>query len=421
MPAVLCPLSLQTIFDNGRPLVGAKVLVYQAGTTTPKTVYVDSNLQAAHPRPILTNAQGRIPPIYVGPGNYRVRVLTPGDVAIEDVDGLIGAVENEEGGETYPLTDPNAVLKTGDVIWSFGTGTRAGFARLNGGTIGSAASGATEVAVGVASNQTQPQGSAYALFVKLWSEAPSLPVYSGGVQVARGATANSDWDQNRQLAMPDARGRALFGLDDMGRSPANVIQIATTITTTNGSASAIVSSAAGLVVGMSVAATGIPAGTIVNAISGTTLTLSAAATATGSGVAARFSLFPDAHRLGAVAGRAAETLTNAQLPDHTHTATTSSAGAHSHSGSGSTNVAGGHTHSVQGAANTSQSGTAGVAIAQASTQGTSYAGDHQHSVSITTDTQGAHTHTVTVNSFGGGGQAHNNLPPAMLGTWYMKL
>lgn len=134
MSAILCPLSLQTIFHRGRPEAGAKVLIYRAGTTTPKTVYVDNNLQAAHARPIMTDGDGRTPPIYVGSGDYKLRLLTAGDVVIGEVDGLPGApsaTDAPEPGESYPLADPTAVLITGDIIASYRSGSRAGFARCN--------------------------------------------------------------------------------------------------------------------------------------------------------------------------------------------------------------------------------------------------------------------------------------------------
>jgi hypothetical protein len=71
---------------------------------------------------------------------------------------------------------------------------------------------------------------------------------------------------------------------------------APTITTTNASTSATVSSATGLVIGMTVTSTNVPAGTTITAISGTTITLSNAATAGASGTAASFGhtvLYPD--------------------------------------------------------------------------------------------------------------------------------
>ena len=57
----------------------------------------------------------------------------------------------------------------------------------------------------------------------------------------------------------------------------------TTVSTTNGSKSATVASAAGLIIGQTVSSANIPAGTTITAISGTTITLSANATATASG------------------------------------------------------------------------------------------------------------------------------------------
>lgn len=59
----------------------------------------------------------------------------------------------------------------------------------------------------------------------------------------------------------------------------------TTVSTTSGSPSATVASAAGLIVGETVYSANIPAGTTISAISGTTITLSANATATASGTA----------------------------------------------------------------------------------------------------------------------------------------
>jgi hypothetical protein len=61
-----------------------------------------------------------------------------------------------------------------------------------------------------------------------------------------------------------------------------------TITTTNASATATISSATGVTVGMLITSTNVPAGTFVAAISGTTITMSEEATAGATGTAATF-------------------------------------------------------------------------------------------------------------------------------------
>ena len=77
--------------------------------------------------------------------------------------------------------------------------------RLNGRTIGSATSGATERA----NTDTQ------ALFEYLWQNDSALAVSTG-----RGASSSADWAANKTIALPDGRGRVLAALDDMGSTAA---------------------------------------------------------------------------------------------------------------------------------------------------------------------------------------------------------
>lgn len=421
---VLCPATGQTVMRNGRPVVGAKIYFYNAGTTTPRTVYVDANLQAAHPHPVLTDGQGMVPPIYIGSGSYKYRVLTPNNVIIYEVDGLPGAVgstDTPDPGENYPLTDSTAVLITGDMIASYRTGSRAGFARCNGNTIGTAASGASEIAVGVPSNQLQPIGSAYPLFIHLWENASNLPVYSAGVEVARGATANADWNANRQLGLPDARGRALMGLDGMGGPDANRLQFARELTTTKGSNEAYVTSVDGIVIGMGIIGTGIPVGAVVNAIDDLKLTLSLPASSTSS-PSARFSQFEDARVLGASGGAAFYRLGVGQLPAHNHTATSSSENAGDHSHSGWTDVQGNHAHSYADsiiAPGAGAQGGSGVGSIDRYLS-TAAAGNHSHNVG--THAAGLHAHVVTTTlADTGRGQSYSAVQSSLLITWYIKL
>jgi microcystin-dependent protein len=122
-----------------------------------------------------------------------------------------------------PSVDATTILATGDLKVKYGTGAITGFVRANGRTIGSATSGASE-------RQQRRQ----TLFEYLWTADANLSVSTG-----RGASANADWTANKTIALPDWRGRALAGLDDMGNSAAS------RLTSTYFGTSAIVLGAAG--------------------------------------------------------------------------------------------------------------------------------------------------------------------------------
>lgn len=80
----------------------------------------------------------------------------------------------------------------------------------------------------------------------------------------------------------------------------------------------------------------------------------------------------------------AKTLATSEIPSHTHTATTNSAGAHVHAGSGA-DSGGAHTH-------TASSSTAGAHAHAGSSTSTN--GAHTHS-GTTLSTTGAHVHSIT--------------------------
>ena len=217
--AGLWNLSQSQICDlNGKPYVGARAYFYQAGTTTPITVYNNYSLGSANalPNPLQADGFGRWPTVYLdeADGFYRVRVTTAQGVSVFDIDGIpiIGPTGGGGGGVT-PV-DPNAIYTTGDMMIRYGEGLRAGFVRANGRTIGSSTSGGSERA----NSDTQ------ALFEQLWNADPTLAVLGG-----RGASSLFDWNANKQLTLPDARGRALAGMDTMGNVAAGILVPATTL------------------------------------------------------------------------------------------------------------------------------------------------------------------------------------------------
>lgn len=195
-------LSLSQQFDaTGRPLIGCKLYTYAAGTNTPQNAYQDAGLTIPWPWPLECDASGRLPQFFLADGSIKVRLtdVNAGYVAIAADNLLVIGPSSGSGGGG--AVDATTVLATGDMKWKYGTGPLSGFVRANGRTIGAAGSGATERA----NSDCQP------LFEYLWNTDANLTV-SGG----RGASANADWLANKTITLPDARGRVVAGLDDMG-------------------------------------------------------------------------------------------------------------------------------------------------------------------------------------------------------------
>lgn len=375
MGASLFPRSYtQVIGTNGLKAAGAKVYFFDADTTTPRTTYSDAALSVPHAHPVVADANGIIPAIYLQYGDYRVRVTTSADVVLSDIDNIANPEPPDSGGGGGIVVSEEQIFQTGDVKWSPRTGDITGFVPLNGESIGSASSGAT----GRANPDTED------LYTFLWNNVDNAYC---AVSTGRGASAAADFAANKTIALPDARGRTLFGLDDMGNTAANVAQVSTTISTTNASASATVASATGLALGMKVTSTNVPAGTTISAISGTTVTLSAPATGTAAGTAARFSTFADAQEPGATGGSQTHAMASTENATHTH-------------------IQDAHVHSYAAPGSASARGDTGSAVAV---------------YVATLDATGSTGSTTATNQNSGDSRPHNNVPPGLLGGWYIKL
>lgn len=117
------------------------------------------------------------------------------------------------------------------------------------------------------------------------------------------------------------------------------------------------------------------------------------------------------YAVGATGGANTVTLTEAQIPAHTHTitATTDSQGAHTHTVSDP-----GHTHSYVSPGGTGTiAGGFGISAIGATT-GSAVTG-------ISINSAGAHTHTISATAATtGGGTAHENRPPYYALAYIMK-
>jgi microcystin-dependent protein len=211
MAGTLFGLGLSIQVDaTGTPHSGALLYIYQENSSTPVTTYSDFTLATEQTFPIEADSTGRLPQIWLADGSYRARLTTSAGVEIFDEASVtaIGASSTSGGGSGSSSSATG--FETGDPIWVPVAGTRSGWVRANGRTIGSGSSGASERA----------NGDCQTLYEYLWNNfSDTLCAVSGG----RGANAAADFNADKAIATYDMRGYGPFGLDDMGNSVAGRI------------------------------------------------------------------------------------------------------------------------------------------------------------------------------------------------------
>jgi len=372
---------------------GAVAYFFSGGTTTPLTVYRDAGESSAHPNPVVADAFGRWPDVFVP-------YILGYDVQVKTADGVqLTYTQNIPNPDPVELTvtpDPTTSLSTGMVHAELINTTKTGFVRLNGRTMGNASSGGTERANADTSD----------LFSYLWNSlTDTIAPVSGG----RGASAASDFAANKNIILPNAQGSVFIGLDDMGSTAGGWFS--------------------GLTFGLGNATT--PGSRI--GINTLTLDITQMPAHTHSGTT---NVESPTHQHTAT--------TSVQSADHTHSGTTNAdSPAHSHSFSGTTSTQGAHSHTVPIQTFNPAQGLNASGILSGGSTSTSTDGDHSHTFSGTTGTA-AHTHTFTsgiqsanhthsftttdgshshtfITSSQGGGQPMNNIPRSLLVTWYIKL
>jgi microcystin-dependent protein len=207
MAGTLFGLGLSQQHDaNGVPMPGCLLFLYEANTSTPVVAYQTPGLVVGQelPWPVEADSAGRIPAFWLDDGAYRAR-LTDANGVVQFDEGNILALGVGGGTITTPSTPDAAILTTGDVLWRPVNTTKTGWVRLNGRTMGSATSGASERA----------NADTQSLFEYLWANFSDTlcPVSAG-----RGGSAAADFGANKTITLLDMRGRSAFGTDDMGNS-----------------------------------------------------------------------------------------------------------------------------------------------------------------------------------------------------------
>jgi len=360
----------QRVDQNGQPLVDAVLTIYNGGTLQLASAYQDFGLTIPQQNPMTADVTGTFPLFFLADSTYRCRVVDANGQLVLDV--VMPSIGPSGGGGGGGGVDPSTIFQTGDELFRKIGGPRTGWVRQNALTIGSATSGASERA------NTDCQN----LFSFLWQNYPNAkcPVVGG-----RGASAGADWTANKQITLPDMRGRGVAGVDGMGNVRANVIPD-TNVTSAGDTGD-----------------TGAASGGEANHV----LLLTEAPAHTHV-------IIDPGHSHGVTDPGHVHSISD---PGHAHGV---SDPGHSHgtqnyvtgytAGFGVNNASGGAALAVS--SGTNAAGT-GISINSAAT-GVSV---QSHATGITNQSAA----TGITNQSAGGGAQHNNMAPFVLGYWYLKL
>lgn len=105
----LFTLPQQIPLRTGAVLPGAKLHFSQTGTSTPQNTYQDIDLTTAHANPVIADANGVFPPIYLDASlpDYRVRLTDASDVQLFQIDDV---PSGQDSGRDYRLVSESPEL-----------------------------------------------------------------------------------------------------------------------------------------------------------------------------------------------------------------------------------------------------------------------------------------------------------------------
>lgn len=92
--AVLPAIPLRLTDANGNPYAGAKLYVFEAGTTTETDSYTTSALSVANTNPVVADSGGLFGAVYLAPGSYKLRYTTSADVLVFERDNYVVTSES---------------------------------------------------------------------------------------------------------------------------------------------------------------------------------------------------------------------------------------------------------------------------------------------------------------------------------------
>ena len=87
---------IQNVDGSGEVRPGQKMLTFDAGTTTPKVTYTDAALTIPHSNPIIADANGKFPDVFLELSGYKLRFTDANDVQYLETDGVFGTPDIED-------------------------------------------------------------------------------------------------------------------------------------------------------------------------------------------------------------------------------------------------------------------------------------------------------------------------------------
>lgn len=101
----LSPVPIQQFLDaNGDPLSGGKLYFYEAGTSTPSPAYANFELTIPLANPVVLDAAGRAPELFLGPFSYKCVLTDAANVTIWTADNIVTAAALRTGYSAISLT-----------------------------------------------------------------------------------------------------------------------------------------------------------------------------------------------------------------------------------------------------------------------------------------------------------------------------
>lgn len=99
-------LNFQPVDANGDVLPGAKLQTFFSTTTTPITTYTDADLTIPHPNPVVADAKGEFPAIFLSIAEHRMVLLDQNDVQVNVYDPVnrIEQITTTQGNTVEVLT-----------------------------------------------------------------------------------------------------------------------------------------------------------------------------------------------------------------------------------------------------------------------------------------------------------------------------